>query len=116
MSDVRPDGSDERGIAKDRQVEVRALSGRLWDPARAHRRYGQRGERDGPEDDRRAAPPIRLEQESRGEERERAAEVERGDIEPDRRPAARGIGALRDDPDPGHVNAGETEPRDDPQQ
>ena len=112
MSDVCADRADQRRVAKDAEIEMRALAGRLRDSARADRRDRQGGERDRAEDDRRPAPTEWLEQQTRREERERAAEIERRHVEAHRRAAAHGIGALRDQPDAGHVHTGEAEPGD----
>ena len=116
VSDVCADRADQRRVAKDAEIEMRALAGRLRDSARADRRDRQGGERDRAEDDRRPAPTEWLEQQTRREERERAAEIERRHVEAHRGAAARGVGALRDQPDAGHVHAREAEPRDRPKE
>ena len=88
-----------------------SLARDVRDAARARDRDGQRQESDAPEDPGRSAPAQRLKKQTGGEERERAAEVERGDIEADRAAAARGLRVLRDETHAGHVDAGEAESR-----
>ncbi len=89
-----------------------SLAGDVRNAARARDRDGQRQERDEPEDRGGAAPAQRLKEQTCGEERERAAEVERGDVEADRAAAARGLRVLRDEAHAGHVDAGQAEPRE----
>ena len=115
MPDVRGDRADEWRVAQHAQVEVRALPCRLRDSSRADRRDRQRGEADRAEDEGRAAPAERPEQQSGREERERAAEVERGDVEADGSATAGRVRALRDETHAGHVHARESESGDHPQ-
>src|SRR5439155_1199117 len=74
VPDVCADRADQRCVTEDAEIEVRALAGRLRESARADRRDRERRERNRAEDHGRPAPAERLEQETRREERERAAE------------------------------------------
>ena len=116
MAAVRDDGPQKRTVSQDANVQVRASALHLRKAACAHDGQRQRDQRDKCEGKRCAAPAERLEQEPGREERERAAEIERRDVGAHGEAPSARRGMLRDEPDAGHVHAGQPEAGEDPQQ
>src|SRR5207247_11460091 len=111
VAGVRRDRPSEWSVAQHAEVEMGSLARDVRDATRARDRDGQRQEGDAPEDRGGSTPAQRLKKQTGGEERERAAEIERGDIEADRAATTRGLRVLSDEAHAGHVDAGEAESR-----